>query len=308
MLSLLITSWLFWHICSRLPHALALAMDAADRSAALRRALCFKGRRWLGPRASVRVRRAPSRYKRQVSRSWARALLKAWVAEHAGSGAPASAGWMATNNLPGADRAMEWLRDAIELPLASDTWCTSQARLIAASISHSCAVQRESLDAAADAAQDAMDAADAAREQSLKANFQVSEIQDLAALELEELCRDKRQEEWEDRLLVMGHAAVDQYSPLHDVPLSILLRSQRASGSRGCGDCGSRGGGESGASWGPRVSRNRGFALPAFHENVAPYAPPHVGISSMRFVPDLTSSRVPTRLTSRPKAAARIEI
>ena len=170
------------------------------------------------------------------------------------------------------------------------------------------AVQRESLDAAAAAAQDAMDAADAAREQSLKANFQVSEIQDLAALELEELCRDKRQEEWEDRLLVMGHAAVDKHSPLHDVPLSILLRSQRASGSRGCGDCGSRGGGESGASWGPRVSRNRRFALPSFHENVAPYAPPHVGISSMRFVPDLTSSRVPTRLTSRPKAAARIEI
>ena len=259
-------------------------MDVAHRRAAARRALRLTARRWLGPRAWVRVLLAQKR-----ARARARAQLKAWVAAHAGSGAPASAGWMVSTNVPGADRALEWMRDAMELPLATDTWRSSKSCLINASISHS--------DAAAVAAQEAKDIA---RAQWIKANFQASEEEDLLLLEVDELCREKRQDDWEDMLYLMGYDAVVNYSPLDDVPLSIRTRSLRASGSHGCGG--------SGASWGPRLRRRHWFASPAFHENVAPYEPAHVGIESMRFVPDLTSSRVPLRLTSRPKAIRRIEI
>ena len=249
----------------------------------------------LGPRAERFARGAPRRSRAEASRARARARaqLRRWVTAHAGSDAPAVARWMVSAGMPGADEALQWMRDAIELPLATDTWRTSQASLIAASISHSAAVDRETWDAAAEVK-------DAADEQYIKAIFQASEAEDWLMLQVDELCRDKRQEDWEDRLLVMGHAAVDKYSSLDDVPHSIRTHSPRVSGSHGHGG--------SGASWGPRVSRRRRLALPHSHENVAPYEPAHVGISSMRFVPDLTSSRLAATLTSRPKAIARIEI
>ena len=98
-------------------------------------------------------------------------------------------------------------------------------------------------------------------------------------LEVAELCRRKREEDWDDRQLVMSHAAVDNYRSLDDTPLSIRVHSVCRGGSHGCGG--------SGASWGPRLSHGRRFALLRFHENAAPYEPSHVEISSMRFVPDL---------------------
>ena len=277
-----------------------LAMLSYDRRAAAVWALRLQGRRWLGPHPDLHIRPAPKpRGSTRRARARARAMLRSWVAEHAREGVPAVAGWMVSANFPGADRALQWLRDAMELPLETDTWRTSQSCLIAASIAHGDASHQEACSAAAVAVLEAAEAEDAASERWRKACFQISEEQDLAMLEVDEICRNKCLEDWEDRLVVMGQAAVDKYSSLDDVPQSIRMHI-KVSGSRGCGG--------SGASWGPRVSRRPRFRLLSFHENVAPYEPAHVGVSSMRFVEDLTSSIAACRLISRAKPINRIAI
>ena len=134
----------------------------------------------------------------------------------------------------------------------------------------------------------------------IKARYQASEDEDLLLLEVAELSRAKIQEHVEERLHLWGNAAVQEYSDLDDVPLSIRLCAASGGGSHGRGGAGS--------SWGPQLSQRRRFAFRRFHDNVAPYASAHVGISSMRFAPDLTSSTAAARLTSRPNPAGRVEM
>ena len=275
-------------------------MDAADLRAHARGVACVQGHRWLGPRACVRIRTV-----RRRRRARAQRLLRGWVSAVAAvDDVPAYATWMLSADVPGADRALAWFRDAIELPLARDSWRTSEDRLIAASIAHHTALDEESQQAAAVAAEESQQAAAVAaaakRQEHIKAIFQASEAQDLFTLEVDDLCRRKRVEDWDDLLFVLGHAAVQKYNFLDDVPQSILLHPPPGGGSHGCGGVGS--------SWGPQLSRPRRFAFRRFHDNVAPYAPAHAGISSMRLSPDLSSSTVGARLTSRPNPAGPVEI
>ena len=109
-------------------------MDAVDFHAHVRQVAATQGRRWLGLRAYVRARQS-----RRRRRATAQQLLRAWVSEHAADQVPAFATWMLAANVPGAEGTWPLFRDAIELPLARDSWRTSQSRLIAASIAHQAA-------------------------------------------------------------------------------------------------------------------------------------------------------------------------
>ena len=124
-------------------------MDMADILANLWGVACAHGRRWLGPRACARVRTAQRR-----RRARAQKLLRAWVSTHAVDDEPAYATWMLAANVPGAERALTWFCDAIELPLVRDSWRTSENRLIAASIAHHASKDEESHQAVAVAAEE----------------------------------------------------------------------------------------------------------------------------------------------------------
>ena len=267
-------------------------MDAADFHAHVRQVAATRGRRWLGPHAKRCTWQS-----RRRRRATAQKLLRAWVSEHAADQVPAFATWMLAANVPGAEGALPLFRHAIELPLARDSWRTSQSRLIAASIAHQAAVDG---DARRIFSAEDWQSVDLQRQQLIKAQFQASEEEDWLSMELEEICTEKMMEDFQDRLLVMGATAALEYSALDDVPLSIRHGSRGMGGSHGCGGAGS--------SWGPHLRRRRRFAFRRFHANVAPYAPAHEGASSMHFAPDLTSSAVAARLASRCNPAGRVDI
>ena len=117
-------------------------MDMADFRAYLRCVSFSHGRRWLGPRTCERIRTMRRGWQRR-RRARAQMSLRAWVSKHAVDEAPEYATWMLSANVPGSDRALAWFRDAIELPVARDSWRTSENRLIAASIAHHAARDEE---------------------------------------------------------------------------------------------------------------------------------------------------------------------
>ena len=174
-------------------------MDASDLRAHQRHVACVQGHRWLGPRANKRIRQSRTRRRARAQR-----LLRRWVSEHAAGEVPTFATWMLSANVPGADRALAWFRDAIELPLARDSWRTSQDRLIAADIAHQTTLDEDARGKAAAA----KFARAAVREGLIKARYQASEEEDLLLLEFAERNRAKIQEHVEERLHLWGNAAV----------------------------------------------------------------------------------------------------